>query len=251
MKKHYYLICFLLFVLQANAQSPTLLKRKLVKSNMLNKQLKAENKKLQEYQKKLILNVSNVRDSLNTEIEANKKMALFVQRVTTDNKKLQEENIINYNKIQKLSNDLSASEKRVLELNYEKEIMSNPEIFHIYNASIDDVKLRYIGNLGDEELGFKYDEKEDNAYKITKAFGSDTEAWWVFDKTIDILLEITVKFQSHNFDKNRTLAYVSTNLLEKVRFSNKQFMPQDDPDKIALYQKKAIRLLEGNLKSGK
>lgn len=251
MKKHYFLICFLLFVLQANAQSLTSLKRKLVKSNMLNKQLKAENKNLHEYQKKLILVVSNVRDSLNAEMESNKKMALFVQRVTTDNKKLQEENIINYNKIQKLSNDLSASEKRVLELNYEKNIMSNPEIVHIYNTPIDDVKLRYIGNLGDEKLGFKYDEKEDNTYKITKAFGNDTEAWWVFDKTIDVLLEITVKFQPHKFDKNRTLVYVSTNLLEKVRFSNKQFAPQDDLDKIALYQKKAIRLLEGNLKSSK
>ena len=251
MKKHYFLICFLLFVLQANAQSPTLLKRKLVKSNLLNKQLKYENKNLQDYQKKLITIVSNVRDSLNTEIEANKKMALFVQRVTTDNKKLQEENLINYNKIQKLSNDLSASEKQVVEANYEKEILANPEIVHIYEASLDDVRLKYIGKLGDEKLGFKYDEKDENTYKITKAFGSDTEAWWVFDKTIDILLEITVKFQPHKFDKNRTLAYVSTNLLEKVRFSNKPFAPQDDLDKIELYQKKAIRLLEGELKSSK
>lgn len=251
MKKHYFSICLLLIVLQVNAQSPTLLKRKLVQSNMLNKQLKYENKNLHDYQKKLITIVSNVRDSLNTEIEANKKMALFVQRVTIDNKKLQEENIINYDKIQKLSNDLSASEKRVLEANYEKEILTNPEIMRIYDAQMDDVKLKYISKLGESKLGFKYDEKDDNTYKITKAFGSDTEAWWVFDKTIDILLEITVKFQPHKFDKNRTLAFVSTTLLEKVRFSNKPFAPQDDLDKIALYQKKAIRLLEADLKSSK
>lgn len=251
MKKPYFLISLLLIVLQANAQSPTLLKRKLVQSYTLNRQLKEENKNLHDYQKKLITIVSNVRDSLNTEMEANKKMALFVQRVTTDNKKIQEENNINYDKIQKLSDDLSASEKRVVEANYEKEILSNPEIVCIYNAPMDDVKLKYIGKLGEDKLGFKYDEKDDNIYKITKAFGSDTEAWWVFDKTIDILLEITVKFQPHKFDKNRTLAYVSTNLLEKVRFSNKQFTPQDDPDKIALYQKKAIRVLEEDLKSSK
>lgn len=251
MKKHYFSICLLLIVLQANAQSPTLLKRKLVQSNTLNKQLKYENQNLHDYQKKLITIVSNVRDSLNTEIEANKKMALFVQRVTADNKKLQEENIINYDKIQKLSNDFSASEKRVVEANYEKDILANPEIVRIYEASLDDVRLKYIGKLGDEKLGFKYDEKDDNSYKITKAFGSDTEAWWVFDKTIDVLLEITIKFQPHKFDKNRTLAYVSTTLLEKVRFSNKQFAPQDDPDKSALYQKKAIRILEGDLKSSK
>lgn len=251
MKKYYFSICLLLIVLQVDAQSPTLLKRKLVQSNNLNKQLKYENRNLHDYQKKLITIVSNVRDSLNTEMEANKKMALFVQRVTTDNKKLQEENIINYDKIQKLSNDLSASEKRVVEANYEKEILANPEIVRIYNTPMDDVRLKYIGKLGDEKLGFKYDEKDDNIYKITKAFGSDTEAWWVFDKTIDILLEITVKFQPHKFDKNRTLAYVSTTLLEKVRFSNKQFTPQDDLDKIALYQKKTIRILESDLKSSK
>lgn len=251
MKKHYFSICLLLIVLQANAQSPTLLKRKLIQSNTLNKQLKYENKNLHDYQKTLITIVSNVRDSLNAEIEANKKMALFVQRVTNDNKKLQEENIINYDKIQKLSNDFSASEKRVVEANYEKEILANPEIVRIYNSPMDDTKLKYITKLGDEKLGFKYDEKDDNTYKITKAFGSDTEAWWVFDKTIDVLLEITIKFQPHKFDKNRTLAYVSTTLLEKVRFSNKQFTPQDDLDKIDLYRKKAIRLLEGDLKSSK
>ncbi|GGD82138.1 hypothetical protein GCM10011514_52740 [Emticicia aquatilis] len=178
-------------------------------------------------------------------------MALYVQRVSTDNKKLQEENIINYSKIQKLSNDLSASESKGLELNYEKEILANPAISRIYDAPIDDVKLKYIGKLGDAALGFKYDEKDDNSYKITKAFDGDTEAWWVFDKTIDILLEITVKFQPHKYDKNRTLAYISTNLMEKVRFSNKPFAPQNDPDKVELYQKKAIRLLESGLKSSK
>lgn len=241
----------MLMVLQVNAQSVTSLRQRLAQSNQLNRQLRYENENLHDYQKKLLTIVSNIRDSLNTEIAANKNMALFVQRVTNDNKKLQEENIQNFDKIQKLSNDLSLADKRIVELNYEREILDNPDIVRIYNAPLDDVKLKYIANSGDSKLGFKYDEKDDNVYKITKSFGEDTEAWWVFDKTIDILLEITVKFQPHKYDKNRTLAYISTNLLEKVRFSNKSFALQDDKDKIELYQKKAIRLLEGSLKSSK
>jgi hypothetical protein len=245
------IVCLFFIDLQANAQSLATMKRRLNECRRNSNQLKVENANLHSYQKQLILVVSNIRDSLNTELASNKNLALYIQRVTADNKVVKDENIKNYETIQKLSNNLASSESYASKMAYENEILKDNTITRIYDVSLDAVKAKYIERLGDKDSGFQYDDNEENTYKITKSFDGTAEAWWVFDKTIDVLMEMSIKLQPHKFDKNRTIASISTNLLEKTRFSNKPFTPQTDIDKIELYQRKAIRLLEDNLKFSK
>lgn len=252
--KHFFLnsVIFFFFIgLQVDAQSPATLKRRLNEYKSENLQLKQENQNLHGYQKQLIQVVSGIRDSLNIELAANKNLAAYIQRVTADNKAIKEENIKNYETIQKLSNNLASAESYSSKVTYENEILRDNTITRIYEVSLDAVKAKFIERLNDKDAGFQYDDNAENNYKITKSFDGTAEAWWVFDKTIDVLMEMSVKLQPHKFDKNRTLVSVSTNLLEKTRFSNKPFTPQTDTDKVELYQKKAIRLLEGDLKYSK
>ncbi len=248
MKQFAQKLLLLFFIsLQIDAQSTSVLNRKLKEYKNLNVQLQEENKNLHNYQKQLLSSISNVRDSLNLELAANKNLAAYVQRVTTDNKNLKDENIKNYDTIQKLSSNLASTESYSSKMAYENEVLKDKAITRIYDVPLDAVKAKFIERLSDKTLGFQYDDKEENSYKITKSFDGTADSWWVFDKTIDVLMEISIKMQPHKFDKNRTLVSFSTNLLEKVRFSNKSFAPQTDLDKIELYQKKAIRLIDEGL----
>jgi hypothetical protein len=144
---------------------------------------------------------------------------------------------------------LNSTQKTVEILQYELEVQQNPEIGRIYELSPDKVKEGLISRLSEASLGFQFDEDEvAGIIKATKAFDGNTEAWWVFDKTLDVLLEMKLQLKPHKYDANKTLVYVSTILLEKVRYSNKQYQPQDDTDKSRLYQDKALRLLETNIR---
>ena len=119
----------------------------------------------------------------------------------------------------------------------------------IYDVSAAKVKENITAQLSRDSLGFKFDDNlSQGIIKATKQFGTDTEAWWVFDKTVDILLELELKIVPHLYDSNRSLIYGKTNLLEKIRYSNKQYTPQEDVDKIKLYQEKALRLLESSIR---
>ena len=136
-----------------------------------------------------------------------------------------------------------------MKMQYELEVVQDPQIIRIYDLPFSKVKESLLSRLAEESLGFQFDDDtQKGTIKVTKAFDNNAEAWWVFDKTIDVLLEISFKLQPHQFDPNRTLVSASTILLEKVRYSNKQYEPQTDAEKIKLYQDKAMRLLEANIR---
>jgi hypothetical protein len=245
------MFCLLFFVIEINAQSSAVLKRKLAECNQTNQQLKYENSNLHDYQKKLITIVSNIRDSLNFEITANKNMIQYLQKTSVDSKRTHEDNDLNHIKIQKLTTELSTAERKNAALIYENELLSNPNIARIYNATLEEVKAKFMEKMESKKLDFKFEKKEENSYKINKIFDGDNEIWWITEKKTVIELEMTLKFQTHRFDRNRTVMTVNTHILEKSRGINKTLNQETDFDKIQLYQQKIIRSLEDNLKFGK
>ncbi len=216
------------------------LRNKVNELSRLNNQLSEENINLHNYMRKSNQTISNVRDSINAQLKENNLLTL-------ESKKWQEATF-NVNKsLQASQKDVVSAQDEIRKMKYEIEILKDPNILRIYNESAAKVKEGLIARLSESSLGFQFDE-ENGGIKATKQFGNDTEAWWVFDKTIDILLELNLKVMPHLYDPNRSMVYGSTNLLEKVRYSNKQYSPQDDIDKIRLYQEKAIRILETNIR---
>lgn len=248
MKFYKFLPTATVFLLIANAiygqqtDKTRALRNRISELTRNNTQLTEENLNLHSYLRQLNQTISNVRDSINAEVKLNKQLDL-------ESKKWQE-STFNVNKtLQASQKDLSSAQDEIRKLKYETEILKDPTIIRIYDESSAKVKESLIGRLSESSLGFQYDEEGGNGnIKATKQFGNDTEAWWVFDKTIDVLLELNLRVAPHMYDPNRTLVYGSTNLLEKVRYSNKQYTPQDDHDKIRLYQEKAMRLLEMNIR---
>lgn len=218
------------------------LKSKLSIANRLNNQLTEENKNLHSYLRQLNQTISNVRDSLNTQIDLSKKLDF-------ESKKWQE-STFNVNKtLQATQKDLATAQDEIRKLKYENEILKDPAVVRIYDVSAAKAKDALISRLGESSLGFQFDEDATKgSIKATKQFDSNAEAWWVFDKTIDVLLELELRVVPHLYDPNRSVVYGSTNLLEKIRYSNKQYTPQEDIDKIRLYQEKALRLLEMNIR---
>ncbi|MDZ7935440.1 MAG: hypothetical protein U5M51_10880 [Emticicia sp.] len=216
------------------------LKSKLSIANRLNTQLTEENKNLHSYLRQLNQIISNVRDSLNAQTDLSK-------RLDFESKKWQE-STFNVNKsFQVTQKDLATSQDEIRKLKYENEILKDPTIVRIYDVSAAKVKDTFTTRLNEASLGFQFDE-ENGSIKATKQFDSNAEAWWVFDKTIDVLLELNLRVAPHLYDLNRCVVYGSTNLLEKIRYSNKQYSPQEDTDKIRFYQEKALRLLEMNIR---
>ena len=216
------------------------LKNKLSTANRLNNQLTEENKNLHNYLRQLNQTVSNVRDSLNIQIDLSKKLDF-------ESKKWQE-STFNVNKtLQATQKDLATAQDEIRKTKYENEILKDPAIVRIYDISAAKAKEALIARLSESSLGFQFDE-ENGGIKATKQFDSNAEAWWVFDKTIDVLLELNLRVAPHLYDPNRCVVYGSTILLEKIRYSNKQYTPQEDIDKIRLYQEKALRLLEMNIR---
>lgn len=216
------------------------LKNKLSAVTRLNNQLTEENKNLHSYLRQLNQTISNVRDSLDSQIDLSKK-------IDFESKKWQE-STFNVNKtLQTTQKDLTTAQDEIRRIKYENEILKDPAVVRIYDVSAAKVKDALVSRLSEASLGFQFDE-ENGSIKATKQFDSNAEAWWVFDKTIDVLLELNLRVAPHLYDPNRCLVYGSTNLLEKIRYSNKQYSPQEDTDKIKLYQEKALRLLEMNIR---
>ncbi|MCU0324606.1 MAG: hypothetical protein MUF45_05060 [Spirosomaceae bacterium] len=232
----------ILFAQDKNERLVANLRKKLNDCTINNKQLTEENLSLHESNKRFMNWVINLRDSLNQQISNNATL-------TNQNSKLEDQKGQLENKLTSTSTELSTAQKNIEMLKYDLALEKNNEIVRIYNQPLAKVKESIIDRLSDESLGFQFDEDDSKGLvKINKAFDGNTEAWWVFDKTIDVLLEMKIQLKPHQYDSNKTLLFASTSLLEKVRFSNKQYEPQDDLDKAKLYQEKAIRLLESKLK---
>ncbi|GAB2641572.1 hypothetical protein GCM10027035_39370 [Emticicia sediminis] len=215
------------------------LKSKLSTVTQLNTQLTEENKNLHNYLRQLNQTISDVRDSINIQTNLSRKLDY-------ESKKWQEATF-NVNKtLQATQKDFITAQDEIRRLKYENEILKDPKVVRMYDVSAAKVKDALIGRLNESSLGFQFDEENDSL-KVIKQFDNSTEAWWVFDKTIDILLELNLRIAPHLYDPNRSVVYGSINLFEKVRYSNKQYTPQEDADKIRLYQEKTMRLLEANI----
>ena len=139
---------------------------------------------------------------------------------------------------------------KVARLTYERNLLTLTNIVRIYRVAPAETWATLIRSLDQAESGFQYSaDSTASELKIVRHFGDQTEAWWVFDKTLDTILELTLQFRSHQFDRNRTLVIASSRLLQKTRYSNKPFEEQNDTEKIALYRDKTLKLLEGNLRT--
>jgi chromosome segregation ATPase len=138
---------------------------------------------------------------------------------------------------------------KVARLTYERNLLTVSDLIRIYRVTPAKTLAALLQNLNQTESEFQYSvDSTANELKIIRHFDDQTEAWWVFDKTLDTILELTLQFKRHRFDQNRTLVFASSRLLQKVRYSNKPFEEQNDTEKIALYRDKTLKLLEGNLR---
>ncbi|WP_461089148.1 hypothetical protein [Spirosoma gilvum] len=144
--------------------------------------------------------------------------------------------------------DLKTANTRVAQLEYDRKILIDNRIIRVYNFSADDVRKQFVRNLSAPESGFQYDDDLiDDEIQITRNFGDQAEAWWVFDKTLDTILELKIRIKPHLFDPQKALVFGETKLLQKTRYSNKPFDEQHDREKINLYREKTLRMLEGKL----
>ncbi|CCH01589.1 hypothetical protein FAES_3582 [Fibrella aestuarina BUZ 2] len=138
---------------------------------------------------------------------------------------------------------------RIGRLTYERNLLNISDLIRIYRIAPSETLATLLRNLNQSEAGFQYNvDSTANELKIIRHFDDQTEAWWLFDKTLDTILELTLQFKAHRFDRNRTLVFASSRLLQKIRYSNKPFEEQTDVEKIALYRDKTLKLLEGNLR---
>lgn len=242
--------CLLFCVFSANAQSSAS-SQQLNENKKSKAKLITENEALIVAQKKLKEALAESRDSLRLELVNNRNFANFVKRLTAENKMIQGEFEQKNDKIKQLSDDLLSAEEKIARMTYEIEILKDNKVTQVYDESLDAVKAKFIERMGAKNANFQFDESEENNFTISKIIDGSAEAWFDFDKAMNVLLEMKAKFQPHKFDKNRTLVYISTNLSEKTRFSNKQFTPTTDNERIKLYNTKMIGLLAADLKQSK
>ncbi|MBO0930415.1 hypothetical protein [Fibrella aquatilis] len=138
---------------------------------------------------------------------------------------------------------------KVARLTYERNLLTISDLIRIYRVSPSQTMATLLRNLNQTESGFEYNvDSTANELKIIRHFDAQTEAWWLFDKTLDTILELTLQFKRDRFDNNRTLVFANSRLLQKTRYSNKPFEEQADTEKIALYRDKTLKLLEGTLR---
>ncbi|OIN60044.1 hypothetical protein [Arsenicibacter rosenii] len=144
--------------------------------------------------------------------------------------------------------DLKAAYQKISVLEYDKKSLIDDKIVRIYNFSASDVRKEFLQSLAKDGSGFQYDDAlVDDEIQITRNFNDQAEAWWVFDKTLDTILELKIRIKPHLYDPQKCIVFGETRLLQKTRYSNKPFEEQRDQEKIKLYREKTFRLLEGKL----
>lgn len=219
------------------AQSAVILKKQVDEYKNLNAKLTEEKDVLSK-------SLTETQESLNQELINNRNFANYVKRLTAENKAIQGSFEQKEAKIKELSD-------KIAQMQYEIEVLKDSKITQVYDAPVDAVKAKFIERMGAKDANFQFDESEANNFTISKTLDGTTEVWFDFDKASNILLEMKAKFEPHKFDTNRTLVSITTNLLEKGRHSNKQFAATTDAEKVKLYNKKMVQLLEGDLKHSK
>lgn len=150
--------------------------------------------------------------------------------------------------IARQTDELKAANQKISILEYDKKNLIDDKIVRVYNFSANDVRKQFVQSLSKEGSGFQYDDAlVDDEIQITRNFNDQAEAWWVFDKTLDTILELKIRIKPHLYDPQKCIVFGDTRLLQKTRYSNKPFEEQHDQEKIRLYREKTFRLLEGKL----
>jgi TolA-binding protein len=187
-----------------------------------------------------------------TILDRNDSISRYIQELTALNGRLaqmqvaQREADVTRGRIEAVRDTALATIGR---LTYERNLFAVTDLLRIYRVAPSETMATLLRNLNQTEDGFQYTvDSTANELKITRHFDDKTEAWWLFDKTLDTILELSLQLKRHRFDRNRTLVFASSRLLQKIRYSNKPFEEQTDTEKIALYRDKTIKLLEGNLR---
>ncbi len=145
---------------------------------------------------------------------------------------------------------LDSARQQIARLRYDQHHLTDNRVIRIYQFPLTETRAILMRNLGKDDSGFQFDDDPTgNILTITRRFDDQAEAWWVFDKTLDTVLEVTLRLESHQFDSQRTVVYADTKLMQKTRYTNKPFEEQQEPEKIVLYRNRALRLLEGSLSS--
>ncbi len=233
----------------ANAQKSS--KKQSNECQKAQEKLVVENESLSSDKKQLTLALQESQDLLKIELVNNTNFAKFVKRVTTENQAIKGEFGQKNDKIKQLSENLAQSENKIAKMTYEIELLKDSKVTQIYDGTIDVVKAKFIEQMGLNSANFQFDENEENNFTISKTIDGSSEAWFESDKSMNVLLEMKAKFETHKFDNNRTILYVTTNLSDKSRFSNKQFLPNTNEQKIKTYNTKMIQLLAADLKGSK
>lgn len=215
-------------------QHNTLLKGRLLQSAIENQRLQTQVANLQQ-------TISLRNDSIAHQQTAIGSLNGQVGQLTTKNQQLQAN-------LEQRNAELKAANTRILQLEYDRKILSDTHIIRIYNFSADDVRQQLIRSLSVPESGFQYDDALiDDEIQITRNFNDQAEAWWVFDKTLDTILELKIRIKPHLYDPQKAVVFGEAKLLQKTRYSNKPFDEQHDREKINLYREKTLRMLEGKL----
>ncbi|WP_080058475.1 coiled-coil domain-containing protein [Spirosoma aerolatum] len=249
--------CFILISLFVNAQSPAvttklppdkLLEKKIAGLTQQNTLLKTrlqqstlDNQRLQTQILSLQQTIQRRNDSIAQQQATIDGLRAKMSQLTAQNNQLQ-------NDLSQRTTELATARNRITQLEYDRKVLTDNRIIRIYNFSADDVRKQFIRNLSAPESGFQYDDDLiDDEIQITRNFGDQAEAWWVFDKTLDTILELKIRIKPHLYDPQKALVFGETKLLQKTRYSNKPFDEQHDREKINLYREKTLRMLEGKL----
>ncbi len=148
------------------------------------------------------------------------------------------------------ANQLAEARRLAAHYDFDRKTLADPKVLRLYHAAPADVRRRLLAVLNRPGSGFTFSDDPGPVpqLRVSRAFDKQVEAWWLFDKTIDSIIELTLTLRPHPFEAQQTVLVIESKLLQKDRFSNNPFEEQHDTEKINLYRDKTLHLLEGDLR---
>lgn len=160
----------------------------------------------------------------------------------------------NGRKLESVQNAQKASrdslKRQMAQLNYERQLVTDPRVVRIYKFPLPEVRRTLVDNLTKTGSDLSYEAgTATNMLVLKREFNERAGVWWPADKNLDALLEVTLRLVEHQYDSGRTVVYSDVRLLQKDRNTDKVFDDQSDPEKTTLYRNRAIRSIEGFLRT--
>jgi hypothetical protein len=157
-------------------------------------------------------------------------------------------------KLKSLQNDQKASRdslrRQMAQLTYERQLVTDPRVMRVYKFPLAEVRRTLVDNLTKTDSDLRYEGGNSaNMLVMKREFNERNGAWWPADKNVDALLEVTLRLVEHQYDNSRTVVYGDVRLLQKDRNTDKVFDDQSDPEKTTLYRNRALRSIEGFLRT--